>query len=71
MSISPIAFMWREVSSTSALPGRLPGQARAAAARDDRHVEPPGDRDRGGDVVGVAREGHHSGSRAYMLASLA
>ena len=39
------------------LAGGLPGQARARAARDDRHVEARGGRDRGSDVGGVAREG--------------
>ena len=56
-SIASIVFMCREVSITSAAPaGGLAGQARAAAARDDRHAEPRGDRHRGRDVVRRARE---------------
>jgi hypothetical protein len=42
-----------------ALPGGLPGQARTAAAWDDRHVEPPRDRDRGSHLGRIARTGHH------------
>ena len=48
--------MWRERSSTSAARHALAGEARAAAARQDRHAELGADRDRRGDVVGVARE---------------
>ena len=39
-----------------ALAGGLAGEARAGAARDDRDARAGGEPDRGGDVVGVARE---------------
>ena len=57
-STSPIASMWREVSSTSPWPGGLAGEARPGAAAHDRDLEARGGGHRGGDVGGVAREGH-------------
>ena len=47
----------RGVEHEAAGADRLAGEAGAGAARDHRHVEVAGDRDRGGDVGGVAREG--------------
>ena len=52
------------------LAGGLPGEARAGAARDDRHVEARGGRDGGGDVGGVAREGDEQ-RRARVQARVA
>ena len=46
----------RRVEHDAAAAGALAGEAGAPAARYDRHVEAAGDRDRGGDVGGVARE---------------
>ena len=46
----------REVEHQAAPARGLAGEARAAAARDDRHAEAPGDAHRGRDVVRVARE---------------
>lgn len=40
---------------------RLPAQARAAAPSQDRRAVPATDRDRGGHVVGVARDDHADG----------
>ena len=52
------------------LAGGLPGEARAGAARDDRHLEARGGRDGGGDVGGVAREGDEQ-RRARVQARVA
>jgi hypothetical protein len=47
----------------------LAGEARPAAAGDDRHAEARGGADGGGDVVGVARERDQQRAVAYRLAS--
>ena len=63
-SISTIASMWRERSSTRPCPTAWPARLVPAAAREHRDVEAPGERDRGGDVVGVARERHDRAARS-------
>ena len=59
----------RGVEHEPAAAGRLPGEARAAAARDDRHAEAAGERTAAATSSASRGNATASGSIAYMLAS--
>ena len=61
----------REVEHEPAPAGGLPGEARAAAARDDRHAQPRAHAHRRRDVVRVAREGDRERLQRVQAASAA